>query len=129
MGNIMESVAVGRGNPALTPLSSNEMLVTKDNFGMYLRPNGKIARNVGITWSQIPLAMVLCEPFVVGLMDNLMEVRNISPTARRSVIQMFNDIDRVNVASQFLAQEGSIFMASRERRTVKFILISLCLIR
>jgi len=78
----------------------------------------QIARNVGITWIQIPLAMVLCEPFVVGLMYNLMEVRNSSPTARQCVIQMFNDIDRINVASQFLAQEGSIFMASRERRTV-----------
>lgn len=117
-GQLTESILVGRGNTTLTPLMNDEILLTRDNCGMYIKPNGQPARNVNITWSQSPLAVVLCEPFVVGLMENFMEVRNISPTARQCVIQMFNDVDRINVASNFLGVDGSVFLASRERKTV-----------
>ena len=99
---------------------------------MYVKPNGQMARNVHITWSQMPQTIVLCEPFAVALMDSFMEVRNISPTARQCVIQMINDVDRVNVSSMFVGMDKSVFMASKDRRTARhlsfclFCLIVLC---
>ena len=121
-GQLMESIVVGRGNPVMTPIANGEILLLKDNCGMYVRSDGRLARNVNITWSQFPLGVVLCEPFVVGVLDNFMEVRNVSPTARQCVIQMFNDVDRINLTSLFSGKDGSIFMASRERRTVSILL-------
>eukprot|EP00210_Caulerpa_lentillifera_P001355 g1303.t1 len=116
---ITESIPMGRSvHPILTPLPNDEILLGKDSSGMYVKSDGRLARGVFVNWSATPLAVVLCQPFVVGLFPNFIEVRNVSPTARQCVIQMFNDIDNVTMASSTVGIDRSVFMASRDRRTV-----------
>lgn len=112
-------IPVGRsGPPVLTPLPYEEILLGKDTAGVYIGSDGKPARGVSVNWSATPIAVVLCQPFVVGLSSTFIEIRNISPTARQDVIQMFYDIDNVTMAASTVGIDESVFMASRDRRTI-----------
>ena len=50
------------------------MLLTKDNLGMFVGHDGKVTRQHGMTWSEVPHAVSCSYPYAMGLLPAYIEV-------------------------------------------------------
>lgn len=63
------------GNPCITRLAAGELLLARDNVGIFLGPDAKVSRKLGLTWSDSPSAIAFSAPYAIALLPNYVECR------------------------------------------------------
>ncbi|KAF8101569.1 hypothetical protein N665_0204s0064 [Sinapis alba] len=75
-GTLSEVFPSGRVAPPLvTSLPSGELLLGKDNIGVFVDQNGKLLQTERICWSEAPTAIVIQNPYAIALLPRRVEVR------------------------------------------------------
>lgn len=77
-GALSEVFPCGRlTSPLVVPLPSGDLLLGKDNIGVFVDQNGKLLQDGRICWSQSPLSVVIQKPFAVGRLPKHIEIRSL----------------------------------------------------
>eukprot|EP00803_Ostreobium_quekettii_P007599 evm.model.scf_3833.1 EVM.evm.TU.scf_3833.1 scf_3833:4766-7651(-) len=124
-GSLGDLFTVGRAmKPSVTPVpGANELLLAKENFGMFIGRDGRPTRrpSSALTWSEAPLAVAVSPPYVLAAVlqtsQNFIEVRNLSPSARKGVVQMFH-VEGPVVLAQVAGMDGSVYLASKTKKAL-----------
>ncbi|KAL0763858.1 hypothetical protein Bca101_080009 [Brassica carinata] len=75
-GTLSEVFPSGRVAPPLvTFLPSGELLLGKDNIGVFVDQNGKLLQTERLCWSEAPTAIVIQNPYAIALLPRRVEVR------------------------------------------------------
>ncbi|KAJ4962524.1 hypothetical protein NE237_022463 [Protea cynaroides] len=64
--------------PLVVPLPSGELLLGKDNIGVFVDQNGKLIQGGRICWSDAPLVVVIHKPYAVALLPRHIEIRSLN---------------------------------------------------
>ncbi|XP_042020623.1 vacuolar sorting protein 39-like [Salvia splendens] len=77
-GVLSEVFPSGRiASPLVVSLPSGELLLGKDNIGVFVDQNGKLLQEGRICWSEAPAAVVVEKPYAVGLLPRHIEIRSL----------------------------------------------------
>ncbi|KAJ8471160.1 hypothetical protein OPV22_025503 [Ensete ventricosum] len=77
-GALSEIFSSGRIAPSLVvPLPSGELLLGKDNIGVFVDQNGKLLQDGRICWSEAPASVVVQKPYAVGRLPRHIEIRSL----------------------------------------------------
>ncbi|XP_075514737.1 vacuolar sorting protein 39-like isoform X2 [Primulina tabacum] len=77
-GALSEVFPSGRTAPPLVvSLPSGELLLGKDNIGVFVDQNGKLLQEGRICWSEAPASVVIEMPYAVGLLPRHIEIRSL----------------------------------------------------
>ncbi|KAG8383988.1 hypothetical protein BUALT_Bualt04G0071000 [Buddleja alternifolia] len=77
-GALSEVFPSGRTAPPLVvSLPSGELLLGKDNIGVFVDQNGKLLQEGRICWSEAPAAILVQKPYAVGLLPRHVEIRSL----------------------------------------------------
>ncbi|KAG6600618.1 Vam6/Vps39-like protein [Cucurbita argyrosperma subsp. argyrosperma] len=63
--------------PLVVSLPSGELLLGKDNIGVFVDQNGKLLQEGRICWSEAPSVVVIQNPYAVALLPRYIEVRSL----------------------------------------------------
>ncbi|XP_013598746.1 PREDICTED: vam6/Vps39-like protein [Brassica oleracea var. oleracea] len=75
-GTLSEVFPSGRVAPPLvTFLPSGELVLGKDNIGVFVDQNGKLLQTERLCWSEAPTAIVIQNPYAIALLPRRVEVR------------------------------------------------------
>ncbi|KAL8123788.1 vacuolar sorting protein 39 [Apium graveolens] len=75
-GALTEVFPSGRyATPLVVSLPSGELLLGKDNIGMFVDQNGKLLQEGRISWSEAPAVVVIQKPYAIGLLPRHIEIR------------------------------------------------------
>ncbi|MCO5575279.1 hypothetical protein L7F22_029079 [Adiantum nelumboides] len=86
-GLAIELFPCGRNaSPLILPLSHDELFLGKDNVGVFVDQNGKLTRQGGVTWSEVPSLVVVNPPYALAWLSRFIEVRYLKPPC--SLVQM-----------------------------------------
>ncbi|KAM7529712.1 hypothetical protein LguiB_033122 [Lonicera macranthoides] len=76
-GALSEVFPSGRiAPPLVASLPSGELLLGKDNIGVFVDQNGKLLQEGRICWSEAPTTVVIQKPYAVGLLPRHVEIRS-----------------------------------------------------
>ncbi|XP_072972128.1 vacuolar sorting protein 39 [Typha angustifolia] len=77
-GALSEVFPSGRSAPPLViPLPSGELLLGKDNIGVFVDQNGKLLQDGRICWSEAPASVVIHRPYAVARLPRHIEIRSL----------------------------------------------------
>ncbi|XP_065016297.1 vacuolar sorting protein 39-like [Musa acuminata AAA Group] len=77
-GALSEIFSSGRIAPSLVvPLPTGELLLGKDNIGVFVDQNGKLLQDGRICWSEAPASVVVHKPYAVGRLPRHIEIRSL----------------------------------------------------
>ncbi|XP_026393514.1 vacuolar sorting protein 39-like [Papaver somniferum] len=77
-GAFTEVFPSGRTAPPLVvSLPSGELLLGKDNIGVFVDQNGKLLQEGRICWSEAPLAVLIHRPYVIAHLPRHIEIRSL----------------------------------------------------
>ncbi|EYU40165.1 hypothetical protein ABFS82_08G076800 [Erythranthe guttata] len=77
-GALSEVFPSGRiAPPLVVSLPSGELLLGKDNIGVFVDQNGKLLQEGRICWSEAPTAVLVEQPYAVGLLPRHVEIRSL----------------------------------------------------
>ncbi|KAF5205069.1 Vacuolar sorting protein [Thalictrum thalictroides] len=77
-GALSEVFPSGRiAPPLVVPLPSGELLLGKDNIGVFVDQNGKLHQDGRICWSEAPSAVVINKPYAIGHLPRFIEIRSL----------------------------------------------------
>ncbi|KAH6812688.1 Vacuolar sorting protein 39 [Perilla frutescens var. frutescens] len=77
-GALSEVFPSGRiAPPLVVSLPSGELVLGKDNIGVFVDQNGKLLQEGRICWSEAPAAVVVVKPYAVGLLPRHVEIRSL----------------------------------------------------
>lgn len=77
-GTLSEVFSSGRNAPPLVvALSSGELLLGKDNIGVFVDQNGKLLQDDKICWSEAPTSIIIQKPYAIGLLPRHVEIRSL----------------------------------------------------
>ncbi|KAL2241343.1 UNVERIFIED_CONTAM: Vacuolar sorting protein 39 [Sesamum indicum] len=77
-GALSEVFPSGRiAPPLVVSLPSGELLLGKDNIGVFVDQNGKLLQEGRICWSEAPAAVVVEKPYAIGLLPRHVEIRSL----------------------------------------------------
>ncbi|KAK6125515.1 hypothetical protein DH2020_040749 [Rehmannia glutinosa] len=77
-GALSEVFPSGRiAPPLVVSLPSGELLLGKDNIGVFVDQNGKLLQEGRICWSEAPAAVVVEKPYAIGLLPRHIEIRSL----------------------------------------------------
>lgn len=86
-GLTIELFACGRiASPLVLPLQNGELLLGKDNVGVFIDQNGKLTHPGGVIWSEVPSLVVINPPYALAWLSRFIEVRYLQPPY--AVVQM-----------------------------------------
>ncbi|XP_050371906.1 vacuolar sorting protein 39 [Argentina anserina] len=63
--------------PLVVPLPSGELLLGKDNIGVFVDQNGKLAHQGRVCWSEAPTVVVIQKAYGIALLSRYVEVRSL----------------------------------------------------
>ncbi|ONK80114.1 uncharacterized protein A4U43_C01F14030 [Asparagus officinalis] len=63
--------------PLVVPLPSGDLLLGKDNIGVFVDQNGKLLQDGRICWSEAPTSVVIHKPYAVGCLSKYVEIRSL----------------------------------------------------
>ncbi|OVA07026.1 Clathrin [Macleaya cordata] len=63
--------------PLVVPLPSGELLLGKDNIGVFVDQNGKLLQEGRICWSEAPVAVVIHRPYAIAHLPRHIEIRSL----------------------------------------------------
>ncbi|KAK6924356.1 Vacuolar sorting protein 39/Transforming growth factor beta receptor-associated domain 1 [Dillenia turbinata] len=76
-GALSEVFPSGRiAPPLLVSLPSGELLLGKDNIGVFVDQNGKLLQEGWICWSEAPQAVIIHKPPAIALLPRYFEIRS-----------------------------------------------------
>lgn len=77
-GALTEVFSSGRiAPPLVVPLPSGELLLGKDNIGVFVDQNGKLIQDGRIIWSDTPASVVIHRPYAVARLPRHVEIRSL----------------------------------------------------
>ncbi|XP_010263662.1 PREDICTED: vam6/Vps39-like protein [Nelumbo nucifera] len=77
-GALSEIFPSGRiAPPLVVPLPSGELLLGKDNIGVFVDQNGKLLQDGRICWSEAPSVVVIHKPYAIALLPRHIEIRSL----------------------------------------------------
>ncbi|KAL6542293.1 Vam6/Vps39-like protein [Orobanche minor] len=77
-GALFEVFPSGRiAPPLVVSLPSGELLLGKDNIGVFVDQNGKLLQEGRICWSEAPAEVVVEKPYAIGLLPRHIEIRSL----------------------------------------------------
>ncbi|KAK4584285.1 hypothetical protein RGQ29_022143 [Quercus rubra] len=77
-GALSEVFPSGRLNPPLViSLPSGELLLGKENIGVFVDQNGKLLHEGRICWSEAPAQVVIQNPYGIALLPRYVEIRSL----------------------------------------------------
>ncbi|PNX89903.1 Vam6/Vps39-like protein, partial [Trifolium pratense] len=77
-GALSEVFTSGRlAPPLVVPLPSGELLLGKENIGVFVDQNGKLIPEGRILWSEAPLEVVIQKPYAIALLSRFVEIRSL----------------------------------------------------
>ncbi|KQK13523.1 hypothetical protein BRADI_1g10697v3 [Brachypodium distachyon] len=86
-GALTEVFSSGRiAPPLVVPLPTGELLLGKDNIGVYVDQNGKLLHDGRIIWSDTPASVVIHRPYAVARLPRHIEIRSLR--APNALVQM-----------------------------------------
>ncbi|KAF7052366.1 hypothetical protein CFC21_060477 [Triticum aestivum] len=82
-GALTEVFSSGRiAPPLVVPLPTGELLLGKDNIGVFVDQNGKLIHDGRIIWSDTPASVVVHKPYAVARLPRHVEIRSLrAPSA------------------------------------------------
>ncbi|KAL6220563.1 hypothetical protein ACLB2K_008319 [Fragaria x ananassa] len=60
--------------PLVVPLPSGELLLSKDNIGVFVDQNGKLAHEGRVCWTEAPMVVVIQKAYGIALLSRYVEV-------------------------------------------------------
>ncbi|GJM96404.1 hypothetical protein PR202_ga13235 [Eleusine coracana subsp. coracana] len=63
--------------PLVVPLPTGELLLGKDNIGVFVDQNGKLIQDGRIIWSDTPASVVIHKPYAVARLPRHVEIRSL----------------------------------------------------
>ncbi|CAN8328098.1 unnamed protein product [Cochlearia groenlandica] len=101
-GTLSEVFPSGRVAPPLViSLPSGELLLGKENIGVFVDQNGKLLQTERICWSESPTAIVIQNPYAIALLPRRVEVRLLRspyPLIQTIVLQNIRHLVKSNSA-------------------------------
>ncbi|KAK7307536.1 hypothetical protein VNO77_40698 [Canavalia gladiata] len=77
-GSLSEVFTSGRLAPPLViSLPSGELLLGKENIGVFVDQNGKLLPEGRICWSEAPVEVVIQKPYAIALLPRFVEIRSL----------------------------------------------------
>ncbi|XP_057955176.1 vacuolar sorting protein 39 isoform X2 [Malania oleifera] len=77
-GALSEVFPSGRiAPPLVVSLPSGELLLGKDNIGVFVDQNGKLLQEGRICWSEAPAVIVIQKPYAIALLPRHIEIRSL----------------------------------------------------
>ncbi|AES94953.1 vam6/Vps39-like protein [Medicago truncatula] len=77
-GALSEVFTSGRlAPPLVVPIPSGELLLGKENIGVFVDQNGKLIPEGRICWSEAPLEVVIQKPYAIALLPRFVEIRSL----------------------------------------------------
>lgn len=77
-GALSEVFPSGRlAPPLVVSLPSGELLLGKDNIGVFVDQNGKLLQEGRVCWSEAPNVVVIQKPYAIALLPRYVEVRSL----------------------------------------------------
>lgn len=97
-GVTTEVFPTGRSsNPIILPVFSlvthageeevQELLLARDNVGIFVGADGKPTRKHGLPWTETPIAAATLPPYAVAALPSAFEVRNLQPGSQYGLVQ------------------------------------------
>ncbi|XP_042494125.1 vacuolar sorting protein 39 isoform X2 [Macadamia integrifolia] len=97
--------------PLVVPLPSGELLLGKDNIGVFVDQNGKLIQRGRICWSDAPSVVVIHKPYAVALLPKYIEIRSLHapyPLVQTVVLSNVHHLVQSN-GSVIIALDNSIY--------------------
>ena len=95
------------GEPSITALPCNELLLLKDSIGIFVaNDGGEPTRDHGVSWSSAPDDVVLAWPHALAIMPRMVELKAVHRRAQQTGSIFFN---------QTLPLQGCIAVSERQR--------------
>ncbi|XP_075091366.1 vacuolar sorting protein 39 [Nicotiana tabacum] len=111
-GALSEVFPSGRiAPPLVVSLPSGELLLGKDNIGVLVDQNGKLIQEGRVCWSEAPAAVVIQNPYAIGLLPRHVEIRSLRvpyPLIQTVVLRNVRRVVRSNNAV-IVALDYSVF--------------------
>ncbi|KAG2376099.1 uncharacterized protein HKW66_Vig0157470 [Vigna angularis] len=77
-GTLSEVFTSGRlAPPLVVSLPTGELLLGKENIGVFVDQNGKLLPEGRICWSEAPLEVVIQKPYAIALLPRFVEIRSL----------------------------------------------------
>ncbi|KAG0499555.1 hypothetical protein HPP92_004246 [Vanilla planifolia] len=67
----------GRSTPLVVPLPSGELILGKDDIGVFVDQNGKLLQDGRICWSEAPTSVVIHKPYGLARLQRHIEIRSL----------------------------------------------------
>ncbi|KAG2546338.1 hypothetical protein PVAP13_9KG027400 [Panicum virgatum] len=91
--------------PLVVPLPTGELLLGKDNIGVFVDQNGKLIQDGRIIWSDTPASVVIHRPYAVARLPRHVEIRSLrAPNALVQTV-VLRDVQK-------LVQTGNCILAA-----------------
>ncbi|KAJ4791315.1 Vam6/Vps39-like protein [Rhynchospora pubera] len=98
-GALSDIFPSGRSPPLVVPLPTAELLLGKDNIGVFVDQNGKLRQEGRICWSDTPTTVVIHRPYAVARMPRHIEIRSLrapNPLVQTVVLRDVNLLLQIN---------------------------------
>ncbi|KAI6695399.1 hypothetical protein NL676_023109 [Syzygium grande] len=111
-GALSEVFPCGRlAPPLVVPLPSGELMLGKDNIGVFVDQTGKLLPEGRICWSEAPQEVVIQKPYAIGLLPRYVEIRSLRvpfPLIQTVVLRNVRHLAQSNGAI-VVAQDNSVY--------------------
>ncbi|XP_044470200.1 vacuolar sorting protein 39 [Mangifera indica] len=111
-GVLSEVFPAGRlAQPLVISLPSGELLLGKENIGVFVDQNGKLLQADRICWSEAPTTVIIQKPYAIALLPRRVEIRSLRvpyPMIQTVVLQNVRHIIPSSNAV-IVASENSVF--------------------
>lgn len=111
-GALSEVFPCGRlAPPLVVPLPSGELILGKDNIGVFVDQTGKLLPDGRIIWSEAPQKVVIQKPYVIGLLPRYVEIRSLRvpyPLIQTVVLRNVRHLAQSS-SSLVVAQDNSVY--------------------
>ncbi|KAF8406433.1 hypothetical protein HHK36_008520 [Tetracentron sinense] len=97
--------------PLVVSLPSGELLLGKDNIGVFVDQNGKLLQEGRICWSEAPVVVVIHRPYAIALLPRHVEIRSLRapyPLIQTVVLRNVHHLLQSN-NSVIVALDNSVF--------------------
>lgn len=93
--------------PCIVKLSENIMALGREHHSVLVNTDGNAENTKAIKWSDVPTALAWDEPYILGLLNDVIEVQTIDPSG---LIQTLSDLHKARLIC--LCKRGMVYVAS-----------------
>ncbi|XP_078171636.1 vacuolar sorting protein 39 isoform X1 [Carex rostrata] len=98
-GALSDIFPSGRSPPLVVSLPTGQLLLGKDNIGVFVDQNGKLLQEGKICWSDTPTTVVIHRPYAVARLPRHIEIRSLrapNPLIQMVVLRDVNLLLQIN---------------------------------